>query len=397
MDKIFIVIPTYNEADNIEDTIDQIFKSTREVKTHEINIIVVDAASPDGTYDIVEKISKNNGKVFALKEKKKRGIGYAYNHAMDIAFNKYKAKAIMTFDADLSHDPAKIPQFVKAYDEDINIIVGTRYKKGGSIPTQWAWYRKLLSILGNKFISLIFLEFGLSDYTSGYKLIDKEVYEKIKNKIRRQNGYTFSISVSLEALKAGYQITEVPYNFKDRVSGKSKIGLEYIINGLYYVLSLRAKLLLKSRFGKVIIAGGFGGIAQLFTYAFLFRPIFEDGNAFLLPYTFDVGPVHIFPRLLVAQGFSIECGIFTSFYINNTWAFVEKKLTGYMFFRRYVKNHIVVTGAIIIQLFIVQTLSIAIGRGTFRDIMFQVIGILIGLVWNFYFYKRVIWKVHRKN
>lgn len=396
MKKIFVVIPTYNESENIVKTISAILKVFDTIKNYNMNILVVDANSPDKTYDLVVDNFKNKN-VFALKEKSKRGIGYAYNYSMDKAFNEYNADAVITFDADLSHDHNKIPIFIKEFDKGANIVVGTRYKEGGGIPDEWGWHRKMLSIIGNKLVSLIFWEYNLSDYTSGFKLLSKKLYSEIKNKIKKQNGYTFSISGSLESLKLGYDIVEVPYHFKERVHGKSKIGIEYIFNGLYYILHSRAVLLLRSRFGKVIIAGGLGGVTQILTYTFIFKYLFEELNILSQPYIYDLGPGHFYPRLLVAQAFSIECGVFMSFYVNNSWAFAEKRLSGFMFFRRYAKNHLVVAGAIIIQLFIVQTLSYMFGRGAFYDIIYQILGILVGLIWNFYFYKRIIWKVSKSD
>jgi len=153
------------------------------------------------------------------------------------------------------------------------------------------------------------------------------------------------------------------------------------------------KNLIFSRFGKVAIAGGFGAISQLGSYAILFQPLVVHKNIFVLVESVNpLGLFSLYPRFFLAQLFAIEIGVFVSFYINNTWAFNDKKLVGGLFVRRFLKNHLVVLGAIIIQLVIAQILASAFGMSMIKDYIYQIIGIIVGLFWNFYFYQRAIWK-----
>ena len=148
-----------------------------------------------------------------------------------------------------------------------------------------------------------------------------------------------------------------------------------------------------SRFGKVFIAGGFGASSQLLTYGIIFQPLFVKSNILNLNEVLSVfGQFDLYPKFFFAQLLAIEIGVFVSFYINNSWAFSDKKLKGKIFLRRFLKNHLVVSGAILIQLVIGQLLSTLFGISVLKDYIYQIIGILVGLIWNFYFYQKVIWK-----
>jgi len=153
------------------------------------------------------------------------------------------------------------------------------------------------------------------------------------------------------------------------------------------------KKLIFSRFGKVFVAGGFGAVSQLLSYGVVFKIIIVNLNVFNLPESILISNrFPLYPKFFLAQLFAIEVGIFVTFFINNSWAFSDKKLKGMLFLRRFLKNHLVVVGAIVIQLVIGQILASIFGVGVIRDYVYQIVGILVGLFWNFYFYQRIIWK-----
>lgn len=154
-----------------------------------------------------------------------------------------------------------------------------------------------------------------------------------------------------------------------------------------------SKSIIFSRFGKVFMAGGFGATSQLLTYGIIFQPLLIRANILNLSEVFSIfGQFGLYPKFFFAQLFAIEVGVFVSFYINNSWAFSDKKLKGIIFLRRFLKNHLVVSGAILIQLLVGQLLATLFGVSVIKDYIYQIIGILIGLIWNFYFYQKVIWK-----
>lgn len=396
--KIVVIIPTYNEKENIGNTIATLQSTFKEIPDDtKMHILVVDGNSPDGTGELVDEISNQNSNVHIIRESAKRGLGAAYKDAMDSAFNDMQADAIITFDADLSHDPKVLPQFVERLNTGSKYVCGSRYMKGGGIPEEWGLHRKLMSFFGNLFVRILYFESHCTDFTSGYKAISREVYEKIGEKVGRHTGYTVAIASNLEAVRAGYKIDEVPYHFKDRKYGKSKIGPEYFLNGFVFVMQSRAKDFLLSQFGKVFVAGGFGSIAQFLTYGFIFRPLIENQNLFRVPHDYYVFGIETHPNALFALLLAIEMGVLTSFTVNNLWAFKEHTLGGMLFLRRYVKNQFVVAGGILIQLGIFQLFVNLFGRGFILDYVYQVVGILFGLFWNFYFYKKIIWKTSIGN
>ena len=392
--RFFVIIPTYNEKENIERTIQKLLSVFKNIKGHDMNILVTDANSPDGTADEVKKLQDKFKNIHLIVEKAKRGIGAAYTDAMDYVFSKLNADAVITFDADLSHDADKIPLMVEKAQQGGKYIAGTRYKKGGGIPEEWAIHRKILSGAGNLFARILYFNTHLTDFTSGFKLITKEVFDAVKENFQKGlNGYTFILAMSLEPLRAGFKPIEIPYKFKDRTLGKSKMTSEYFFNAFKFILKMRGQDFVNSRFGKVFMAGGTGAVAQ-FTVYYLFHDLIEVNNILTLPVSTHFVGVEVFPRYLISQFLSIEVGLTVSFLTNNLWAFSDSKLAGLRLFKGYLKNHMVVSGAILIQLFIGQFLATLFGvELVILKYIYQGIGILVGLVWNFYFYKKFIWKV----
>lgn len=394
--KIIVTIPTYNEADNITNTIKTVFLATKR-DNYELEVLIIDDSSPDGTADIVQELASKNKDINLLIRKEKKGLGAAYAEGWDYAFTELQADAVITFDADLSHDPYKIDEMISEYQKGVDIVIGTRYANGGGIPEEWGIHRKFLSKFGNLFVRLLYFNSGISDFTSGYKLISKKVYNKIKDRIEKHGGYTFSISTNIEPIRAGFKPTEVSYKFTDRQYGKSKMGMEYMINALIFVIRLRIEDILNIRFIKVAVAGGAGAVVQLLTFGLIFEPLIVTNNIFGMEEIVYIElinrTIEFHPQIFLSTFLSIELGVIVAFFVNNKWAFKENKLSGIVFITRFFKNHIVILGAIIIQLLIIQLLSSLFGTASYLLYIYQIIGILAGLVWNYYFYKKIIWKV----
>ncbi|MCM2325888.1 MAG: polyprenol monophosphomannose synthase [Candidatus Woesearchaeota archaeon] len=220
---ISIIIPTYNERENIGILIDKIRKYIK------ADILVVDDNSPDGTAIVAKK-----KKVRVLMNKEKKGLGYAYLKGME----NCRSKVFIQMDADLSHDPKDLRRFIEKIEEN-DMVLGSRYIKGGSIPKDWPLHRRFISIYGNRFISLFLGK--QSDWSTGYRAIRREVYEKVKDDIKDFHGYTYQIAFLNEARKNHFKISEIPIAFKDRTRGKSKLGKEYLINTIKYILKEKIK------------------------------------------------------------------------------------------------------------------------------------------------------------
>lgn len=219
MNKVYICIPTYNEAKNITEILDRIRTVSKAIKTHELNVLIIDDNSPDGTAQIVKDYSvKSPLKIHLINNEKKNGLGFAYITGFKFAI-KENAEAIMMMDADHSHNPDHIPQFIaklKTHD----FVVGSRYIKGGGV-VNWELKRRLISKFGNLY-SQIILGVGINDLTGGFNLYKREVLEKVNLDQIHSNGYSFQIELKYKAARKGFKYTEVPIVFKERKHGSSK-------------------------------------------------------------------------------------------------------------------------------------------------------------------------------
>lgn len=305
--RVVIIIPTYNEKGNIERLIaileEEIFP---QVKKHDMAILVADDNSPDGTAAEVRKLMRKWENI-DLTVGEKRGLGAAYVRAMTYAIEKMGGEVLFEMDADLFHDPKKIPEFLKKIDEGYDFVIGTRYSDGGSIPQNWSFRRKLYSIFGNLLVRAILMRFWIHDWTGGFRALRKEVFLKEKNELTKFQGYTFQVAFLHKAVRDGFTVAEVPFNAKDRVLGRSKIApAEYIVNLLKYVIVTRFLEILHSPFPKYFATGFMGYII----------------NASVLEVLFQLG---FSPA--VAGGIGSELAIIWNFTINNIWTFRRYKIT----------------------------------------------------------------------
>lgn len=248
MGKAVIVVPTYNERDNVQQLILRIREEFTKLKKWEPEILIVDGNSPDGTADVVKKIAKKYKKVHLLIEDKKRGLGAAYLTGMKHAFGKLKANIAVTMDADLSHNPSYLSAFFEQIALGCDFVIGSRYIKGGSIPENWPLHRKFLSVFGNLTTQALLGSRAINDWTTGYRAIKKEVFRKVLPTMEKDaafKGYTFNISFAYHTIEAGFKTGQVPILFTDRTAGKSKLGMEYLLHTPAFLLKTRLKRLLR--------------------------------------------------------------------------------------------------------------------------------------------------------
>ncbi|MBI5122291.1 glycosyltransferase [Candidatus Roizmanbacteria bacterium] len=378
--KAIIINPTYNEKENIGRLInileEEVFPN---IKNWEMGILVADDNSPDGTADVVRELMKKH-KNLHLLEGAKKGLGAAYVRAMDYAIKELGADVVFEMDSDLQHDPKKVAQFLKKIEEGYDFVIGTRYSDGGSIPATWGLHRKFLSVFGNLFIRLILMRFSIHDWTGGYRAMKKEVFLKEKEKIKKYTGYHFQVGTLLNVIQDGYKVAEVPFHFKDRTAGRSKIpGMQTIVNTFSFVIIERIKEL--KRFIKFLFVGGTGFIVQYLT-AYLFIMLnFEQ---------------------FIAAMIAGEAAIISNFILNNIWTFKDTKAIKQHgnFFLRLLKFNIASLASIGIQglavylavLFWGETLTI-LGHEihTSLVILFPTIIFLV-LPLNYLIYNKIIWK-----
>ena len=225
-----------------------------------MNILVADDNSPDGTGDEVRKLMQK-WKNIDISSGEKYGLGAAYIRAMTYAVDKLGADVMFELDADLQHDPEKIPEFLEKIDEGYDMVIGNRYSDGGSIPKNWPLLRKLFSIAANLFVRTVFMKFSVHDWTGGFRALKKEVFLRERKELTNYKGYIFQISFLHKAIRDGFKISEVPFHFSDRTLGKSKIApIGYILEVFKFVISTRIRELLLGKFGKFLVVGGVGFI-----------------------------------------------------------------------------------------------------------------------------------------
>lgn len=231
MSKSLIIVPTYNEMDNIPKLIPYVLSMYEE----DVDILIVDDNSPDGTADHVRGLQTNNPRIHLIQREKKMGLGTAYCTGFKFAI-EHKYDFVFEMDADFSHDPKEIANFLIAI-KDYDLVLGSRYKSGVNV-INWPMQRLLLSYFANKYTQVI-TGLPVSDSTGGFKCFRREVLEAIDLDKVRSNGYSFQIEMTFKAWKMGFRIKEIPIIFTDRQMGKSKMSKKIVHEAAYMVWKLR--------------------------------------------------------------------------------------------------------------------------------------------------------------
>ncbi len=222
--KACVIIPTYNEAENIKRIVEKL-------QRHPVDVAVVDDNSPDGTADIAESCGAR-----VIRREKKEGLGKAYVHAFKILADEYDV--LFEMDADLSHDPQHIRRFLKEIEE-ADFIIGSRYVKRGRIKN-WNVLRRIISKTGN-LLGRNISGINANDCTSGYRAIRTSLLKRIDLDSLRGGGYAFQISLLKAAQNTGARIKEIPITFVERRAGKSKLSKKDIIEFLLVCFKLRIR------------------------------------------------------------------------------------------------------------------------------------------------------------
>lgn len=364
-----VVLPTYNEAENVIVLLPEIFAQAEKIKTHDLHVLVVDDSSPDGTAGIVKQF-QNDYKNLHLISGKKEGLGEAYKRGMKHAIKELNSEIIFEMDADLQHDPKLIPFFITLYNNGFTLVIGSRFAPGGSTPN-FGLYRKFLSFFGNWLIRFFGGLPRLHDCTSGYRLIKTDLIEKCDLKNLSTRGYSFQTSLLFELLRNGAKVLEIPITFPDRQHGVSKLSFqdqyEFIIN------------LAKIRFGKYYefvrygFVGFLGIIINLGMYIFLTRYIQWSIEA--------AAPV------------AIEISVIFNFLLNDLWHSNIRRESRGLFSRLFRYHKISALGATtnyIVLLLLVYKFFV-------HDITANFIGIVVSIFINYGMNAFYSWKELNKE
>ena len=230
--KTLIIIPTFNELDNVPTLIPEVLS-----KNENIDILIVDDNSPDGTSDFVQNEAENNPRIKLIKREKKLGLGTAYITGFKYAL-KNNYNYIFEMDADFSHNPKMIPKFLKEIKK-YDLVLGSRYKEGVNV-ANWPMSRLMLSLFANVYTRVI-TGLPIRDATGGFKCFRREVLEAINLDEVKSNGYAFQIEMTFKAYKKGFKIGEMPIIFIDRTKGASKMSKKIVREAILMVWILRLK------------------------------------------------------------------------------------------------------------------------------------------------------------
>ena len=306
MDKVVIVMPAYNEAENmgpmITELLGEIFPKITEV---EMNLLIVDDFSPDKTGEIVKSF-QSKYKNLHLLQKQKEGLGWAYVKGFRYAVETLHADAVMEMDADFQHPPKFVIPMVEAYLAGADYVIGSRYIKGGSGPKNWELFRKAVSYFGNLFIRIVLIKPKLHDLTTGFRLTKvKGVLDQIDLEHLMELGrFSHKVDLFYQSVKHAKKVVEVPLAFASRTKDRSKFNTKETISTFRVAIILGIKD--KIRFIKFGIVGFTGFLVNYLGLEALKR----------------FGLSTYFSTL-----FATEAAIISNFIFNNVWTFKDKTIT----------------------------------------------------------------------
>ncbi|HVM52779.1 MAG TPA: polyprenol monophosphomannose synthase [Acidimicrobiales bacterium] len=216
--RTLVVMPTYEEATNVREVLHRIRAAAPEV-----DILVVDDSSPDGTAALAREVGEELGRIEVVVRPRKDGLGNAYRHGFGIGLERGYERLVQ-IDADLSHDPAVLPELLARLDLGADLAVGSRYVPGGAIPADWPWHRRALSRWGNAYACWV-LALPIRDATGAFRAYEAHALKSIDVQSTRARGYGFQIETAYRIARITDAIQEIPITFTDRVRGHSKLSL----------------------------------------------------------------------------------------------------------------------------------------------------------------------------
>ena len=227
----WIVVPTYNEAANLEPLV----RGVREAAP-DARVLVVDDASPDGTGDVADSMAAGDDRVEVLHRPGKAGLGLAYVNGFAHAL-RAGAGYVLEMDADLSHDPRDVPRLIARAEAGADLVLGSRYVSGGGVE-DWDVLRRVLSRGGCRYARTV-LGVGVRDLTGGFKCFRSETLRRIDFETVRSEGYAFQVELTYRALARGLRVEEIPIRFRDRGAGDSKMSARIALEAIWLVPALR--------------------------------------------------------------------------------------------------------------------------------------------------------------
>lgn len=370
--KIVIINPTYNEKDNIEILVKSI-NIQREIieksKDNELIQLIVDDNSPDGTADIVKKL-QGKYKFLKIIHGKKQGLGKAYIRGMQYSIKTLKADIVIEMDADLQHPVKLLSPMIKKLDKGFDLVIASRYIKGGSYPKEWSKFRILNSKIANILARYIAGIYNVKDCTSGYRVIRvKNILDKVNFHHILADGYSFQLMLLANLVNKKAKIYEYPFDFKERNAGESKVGMNasYLRDIFeFFRNAILIRIYNSRQIINFLIVGGVGAIINLAIYRFSYNYLHS---------------------LFYSELLAGEISIIFNFILNHLWTFKNSKTSWLNALVKYNLSSIVSIG---ISSFTVLILGNLFGHEP--RLWYAAIGIILGTIWNYSISSKIIWK-----
>ena len=397
--RLVVNIPTYNEKENIEEIIKRVLEQAKNLKDMDLHVLVSDSHSPDGTAEIVKKISKDNPKVHYL-DVRERGLGVGLIIGHRFAVDKLKADILAQLDGDLSHDPTILPQMIDYIKKGYELVNGSRLMPGGK--NLLGWHRRLFTRGSALYCKLAWGTFSISEYTTSYRVFTRQLFEKIDLSLVPWRAKTYIVQPAFlyAAIAAGAKIKEVPITFTDRKRGYSKAKIvSYTLDVLKFGLKVRFQ---KSKtFIKFLIVGATSYFVNAILLGLLYRGQIYSVSILTKPLlaaipTVDFAPKFLFlslDRLFIASLISIETSIIFNFILHENWTFKGRSHQGPAIVR-FLKFNLTSIGSPLIQLASILIFAHALNL---HEQIGLATGVVIGLFFNYFANIIWIWKAKPKT
>lgn len=372
--QVVIIMPTYKEAGNIAKMLPALFeKEFPKIKGAQMHLLVVNdldgEGKDDGTGEIVKKAAKKYKNLHIL-EAKKQGLGWAYIRGMKYAQEKLKADAVMEMDADFQHPPRFVRSMVEAYLVGAEYVIGSRYIKGGSVPSEWALHRKAISYFGNLFIRIVLLKPRLHDLTTGFRLTKVEgVLDKIDlDHLMEPTRFAYKVDLLYQSIKNSQKTVEVPLQFAARTEENSKFSMSEMISTFKVAIILGIKD--KQKFIKFATVGFIGFIVN-FAFLRIFRGLGWSE--------------------VMVWALATEMAIISNYLLNNFWTFKGSKILGIgKTLYKFIQFNITSAGALVIQS-IFGPLGVGLIGAQYDFLVLAFVVAFLVLPYNYFMYNVVIW------
>jgi len=362
--KICLILPTYNEAQNIEWVLEELSSVQQDLGQKELHVVVVDDNSTDLTADLVLKKKQILGNLTLISGEKK-GLGDAYRRGFLYAIDEIKPDLFFQMDSDRQHEPSLIPKFIEKIESGFDVVVGSRFIKGSSSPGL-SFKRTVLSLFGNFLLRYLSGIKGVKDLTSGFRCFRSKFLNLEKFPTLFSKGYSFQSVLISELIKNGAKATEIPINFLKRPQGESKLSLKDMIE---FVLNLfLIRFLSIQEFIKFSLVGVSGTGINLSSYFIFTRILGIDLN--------------------LAPIFSIELSILSNFLLNDNWTFSLRNIKT-SFLNRLTSFHLIAGFSGLINYCIFYY---SYNYLNFDDFFSLFIGIIAAAISNFLLNSMITWK-----